>query len=93
MKAKVLFLLSGLFLVLGLACIIGNWHGTAGASLALPLSGSSVQLSGSATGGWAVLGLSGLVMGILLFVVALIVAFLVSIPRRKKEPPLPIGPE
>ena len=92
MRVKIFLLFSGLFLFLGLACLITKWQGTASASLALPLSGSSVQLSGAASGGWAVLGLLGLVLGLLMLLLALLTALLSGI-SRKAAPPAPSIPE
>lgn len=75
MKPKRLFIVSAVFFLLGLGSLGAGWNGTASANVAFPVSGSSVQFSGSATGVWAVCGLLGLLLGIVSLVVALISIF------------------
>ncbi|HUY12580.1 MAG TPA: hypothetical protein VMX16_02975 [Terriglobia bacterium] len=72
MKFKLLIISSAVSILLGLGALAAGWQGTAGISLALPLAGSSFRFCGKAAGGWAVAGTSGLVLGIVLFAVALI---------------------
>jgi len=70
MKFKLWFIASFLMLVLGIVCLAWHWHGTAKVSLAIPLSSTSVQFCGSASGGLPVAGLGALLLAILLFIIA-----------------------
>ena len=70
MKFKLWFIASFLVLVLGIVCLAWHWHGTAKVSLAIPLSSTSVQFCGSASGGLPVAGLGALLLAILLFIIA-----------------------
>jgi len=72
MKSKILFIASGISVLAGLGSLAAGWQGTAGMSLASPLAGSAFRFCGKATGGWAVAGISGIVLAAVLFVAALI---------------------
>jgi hypothetical protein len=72
MRSKLLFIASALIFVLGLVSLGVGWKGTASITLASPLGSSSLQFCGSASGGWALVGISGILLGIALAVVALV---------------------
>ncbi len=72
MKPKLFFLASAAIFALGLVSPGAAWKGTASVTVASPLSSSSLQFCGSASGGWALAGISGVLLGILLSVVALV---------------------
>lgn len=74
MSLRRTFLLCAVFLILGFGLLATGWHGSAGFSGMLPISESSVQLNGQASGGWAIGGLACLVLGIVLFVLSLVSA-------------------
>ena len=67
MKWKILFLCSLLAFFAGLGVLISAWKGNASVKAAWPISGSVVELSGSATGLRAMAGLGGLLLAVLLF--------------------------
>jgi hypothetical protein len=72
MKSKLLFIASGVALLAGFATLAAGWHGTLGISLASPMSGSVFQFCGKATGGWAIGGIAGILMALVLFIAALV---------------------
>lgn len=81
MKPKLLFLASTATFALGLVSLGVGWKGTASVTVASPLGSSSLQFCGSAGGGWALAGISGVLLGIVLGVVALVS----SIARRTAQ--------
>ncbi len=68
MSLRLTFLLCAVFVILGFGLLATGWHGNAGITGAVPLSGSSVQLNGQASGGFAIAGLACLVLGIVFFI-------------------------
>ncbi len=72
MSLRSTFLLCAVFLVLGFGLLATGWHGNAGITGAVPLGGSSVQVNGEATGGFAIAGLSFLLLGIVFFLWSLV---------------------
>ena len=72
MKSKLLFIASASVFTLGLVSLGVGWKGTASVTLASPLGSSSLQFCGSASGGWALAGISGILLGIVLAVAALV---------------------
>lgn len=54
-----------LLCVAGFLFLDAGWHGAAGITAAYPLAGASVQLCGSATGGYALAGVAFLALGML----------------------------
>ncbi len=83
MTFRRLFILGFLLFAAGIVGLAAVWHGTMGFSAAVPLSGCSVTLSGSANGGWALLGFFATIAGLLLLIVAFILALLGT--RRVKD--------
>ncbi|HEV2491751.1 MAG TPA: hypothetical protein VG204_01620 [Terriglobia bacterium] len=81
MKSSLLFLAAAAVFLLGLVSLGIGWKGTASVTVASPLSASSLQFCGSASGGWALAGISGIVLGTLLAAVALVS----SIVRRAAQ--------
>ena len=87
MKSKILFSLSLIAFFLGLGLLVAAWHGNSSITV-WPISGSVVQLSGSATGWRAMAGLVSLLLSLALFLWGLV--SLVTAPmRRKRKEPLP----
>jgi len=72
MNNKVLFGLSVALLLGGLIALAAGWHGNAGVSMSLPLSGSAVTFCGSAKGGWAAGGIVGGGLGLVGLLVAMV---------------------
>ncbi len=86
MSLRITFLLCAVFLILGFGLLATGWHGNAGVTGAVPLSGSSVQLNGQASGGFAIAGLGCLLLGIVFFVWSIVNALagtLSSSPQAK----------
>ena len=79
---KRLVLCAGLFLALGLGVLFGYCHGTAGLSLAYPLSSTSVHLDVSATGVPALIGVALILLG----AAALVLAWLLALFSRTRRP-------
>jgi uncharacterized membrane protein len=82
MKSQWLFFLAAILVFVGIIFLAISWHGTFGVTGAFPTSSSSVQLSGAASGGSAVLGLFALIIGLILLVVSMLRA--VMEPFRRK---------
>jgi len=90
MKSKLLLLAALLAFFLGLAVLIVSWQGNSSVSVAWPVSGSTVQVTGSAKGWQAVTGLAGLLLAPVLFLWGLI-SLATGGMRRSKEPlPAPV---
>jgi len=71
MKSKAWFAAFGLMFILGIGCIAWRWHGTANVNLGIPVSSTSVQFCGSASGGLALAGLGAMILSLLLLVIAI----------------------
>ena len=88
MKPKILFSCALLAFFLGIGLLVAAWNGPSSVTAAWPISGSVVQLSGSATGWRAMAGLGSLLLSLALFLWGLV--SLVTAPmRRKRKEPLP----
>lgn len=85
MKSVRLFAVSAVLLVLGVASFIARLNGSFSVTAMLPLSSSSVDLSVSAKGGWALGTLLVTAIGIIVFAVALISAIFDEIERLRKK--------
>jgi hypothetical protein len=72
MKSQWLFSLAAILVFTGIIFLAISWHGTFGVTGAFPTSSSSVQITGAASGGSAVLGLFTLIIGLILLVVSII---------------------
>jgi hypothetical protein len=84
MKSQWLFSLASILVFVGIIFLAISWHGTFGVTGAFPTSSSSVQLTGAASGGSAVLGLFALIIGLILLVVSMIRAMIE--PFRSRTP-------
>ncbi len=74
MRALRLFIASAVLLMVGVGFLIQRFHGTAKVTIGAPLSGSVVELNGSATGGWALLWLLIALIGAVLFFISFLSA-------------------
>ncbi len=83
MKSQWLFTLATILVFVGVISLIISWHGTMSVTGAFPTSSSSVQLTGSASGGGAVLGLFCFLGGLVLLLISVVRAF---IEPFRKEP-------
>ncbi|MGH9432258.1 MAG: hypothetical protein ACRD3T_12025 [Terriglobia bacterium] len=72
MKPKYLFIASAVVFVLAFVVLGVGWQGKAGLNLSTDLSAITVQFCGTAHGGWALGGIVGIIVGVILFIVALI---------------------
>lgn len=70
MNSKYLLIASVLLCVAGFLFLGAGWHGAAGITAAYPLARASVQLCGSATGGYALAGVAFLALGMLAMIAA-----------------------
>ena len=95
MKSKILFSCSLLVFFLGLGLLIAAWNGNASVKAEWPITGSVVQLSGSATGWRAMAGVGSLLLAVVLFLWGLISLATRPMRRTRKEPLTqpPPGPE
>ena len=92
MKAKYIFLLSGLLLALALGLIAAGWHGTMGVTFSSPISASAFKFSGEATGGWAVGGVLSAIAAVIFFLIAVVRTLLTLGPNRNKAGDFGTGP-
>ena len=93
MRSQWLFTLATILVFVGFVSIIISWHGTMSVTGAFPTSSSSVQLTGAASGGWAVLGLFSFLGGLILLIISLIRAFMEPFRASpKKITPPPVTP-
>jgi len=76
MRAKYLFIISGLLLVLAFGLLAAGWHGTINVSFAWPIAGSAFKFAGEATGGWAIGGMLSVIAAIFVFLTASVRAVL-----------------
>jgi hypothetical protein len=65
MNSKHLLIASVLLCAAGFLLLDLGWHGSASITAAYPLAGASVQLCGSATGGYGLAGVASLALGML----------------------------
>jgi hypothetical protein len=76
MRAKYLFIISGLLLVLAFGLLAAGWHGTVNVSFSWPISASAFKFAGEATGGWAIGGVLSALAAIVVFLTASVRAVL-----------------
>jgi len=76
MRAKYLFIISGLLWVLAFGLLAAGWNGTMSVSFSWPISASAFKFSGESTGGWAVTGMLTAIAAIVLFLTASVRAVL-----------------
>ncbi len=88
MKSKWLFTLATILVFVGVISLIMSWHGTLSVTGAFPTSSSSVQLTGAASGGGAVLGLFCFLGGLVLLIISVIRAFVEPFLNSSKAKPL-----
>ena len=72
MNARWLTIISDCLVLIGLIILGSGWQGSGNLTGAFPFHGSSVSLTGSATGIHALLGVPSLLIGLILMVVSLI---------------------
>jgi len=72
MNVRWITIVSDCLVLLGLIILGTGWQGSANLSGAYPFHGSSVSLTGSATGVHALLGVPSLLLGLILMLVSLI---------------------
>jgi hypothetical protein len=89
MRSKILFVSAALVFLFGFVSLAAKWHGDAGVNVGWPASANAVKLCGSATGGFALLGFLGLLVGLILFVVAIISSLTRKIKSRGPVVPNP----
>jgi hypothetical protein len=92
MRSQWLFTLATILVFIGFISLIISWHGTMSVTGAFPTSSSSVQLTGAASGGWAVLGLFSFLGGLILLVISVIRAFMEPFRMRPKKTTPPLTP-
>ena len=93
MRSQWLFTLATILVFIGFISLIISGHGTMSVTGAFPTSSSSVQLTGAASGGWAVLGLFCFLGGLILLIISVIRAFMEPFQTSpKKVTPTPITP-
>lgn len=91
MRSQWLFTLATILVFIGFISILISWHGTMSVTGAFPTSSSSVQLTGAASGGWAVLGLFCFLGGLILLIISVIRAFMEPFrasPKKVASTPL-----
>jgi hypothetical protein len=72
MRSKILFLSAAVVLLFGFVCLVAKWHGDASVNVGWPAGVNTVKFCGTATGGFALIGFLGLLLGVILFLVAVI---------------------
>lgn len=87
MRSQWLFTLAAILVLAGIIFIVISWHGTVSVTGAFPTSSSSVQLSGAANGGAAVLGLVSLLAGLILMIFSIIRAIMEPFRGNRRTPP------
>ena len=86
MRAKYLFIISGLLLVTAFALLAVGWKGTMGVTFSWPISGSAFKFAGEATGGWAVCGMLAAIAAVVVFFTATVRAvFRLGADRSDEE--------
>lgn len=88
MNSERALLSSIVFLVLGLGLIFGYCHGTVAFSAAYPVSGASLQIAINTAGLAAMAGFASTVIGLLLLIVATVLAVVGQVlwPGEKVQP-------
>jgi len=81
-KSQWLFTLATILVLVGVFSLAISWHGSMSVTGAFPTSSSSVELTGSAVGGWAVLGLFCFLGGLVLLLISVVRAF-IEVFRKK----------
>lgn len=71
MNAKWLSIIADFLILLGLICLGIGWQGNLSVTGALPFHSSTVQLTGSASGGYALMGVPSLLVGLVLMLFSL----------------------
>ncbi|HXW90826.1 MAG TPA: hypothetical protein VEK33_09800 [Terriglobales bacterium] len=71
MNAKWLSIISDCLILLGLICLGIGWQGNLSVTGALPFHSSTVQLTGSASGRYALMGVPSLLLGLVLMALSL----------------------
>jgi hypothetical protein len=74
MRSNRLFIIAFSLIVIGVVSIFSHWHGDVGFNFGWPLTQNVVRMSGDSTGWSALIGMITLVPGLILFIVALLVA-------------------
>ena len=72
MKLKILFAVSCMLVLAGLLCLGHKVNGDANVTAGWPLSGASIRVCVTVSGGWAVAGGICTVLGILLLAAAIV---------------------
>jgi hypothetical protein len=75
MRSAYLFICSALLLVLGVAALFLRFHGSVSLSGAVPVSGASFDICGSAKGPWPMVAVVLAITSVLMFIVAVVRAF------------------
>jgi hypothetical protein len=91
MRSQWLFTLATILVFIGFVSLIISWHGSMSVTGAFPTSSSSVQLTGAASGGWAVLGLFSFLGGLALLIISVIRAFVEPFRSSPKTTPAPMS--
>jgi hypothetical protein len=71
MNGKWLAIISDCLILLGIISLGVGWQGNLSVTGALPFHSSTVQLTGSASGGYALLGVPSLLVGLVLLLLSL----------------------
>jgi hypothetical protein len=72
MNSRWLTIISDCLILLGLISLGSGWQGSANLTGAFPFHGSSVQLTGGASGGYVLVGVPSLLIGLILLVISLV---------------------
>jgi len=72
MPAKWLTIISEVLVLLGLVALWSGWKGSATLTGAFPFHSSAAQLTGAATGNYALIGVPSLIIGVILMLVSLV---------------------
>jgi hypothetical protein len=88
MRSRILFVFAALVFLFGFVSLAAKWHGD-GVNVGWPASANAVKLCGSATGGFALLGFLGLLVGLILVLVAITYSLTRKIKSRGPVVPNP----
>jgi hypothetical protein len=72
MRRQWALLVGGTLVLLGLASVGSVWNGTVGLNFGWPASANTIKFCGSASGLWALVGLSVIVTGLAILVISII---------------------
>jgi hypothetical protein len=72
MKYKYLFLAAPTLILLAIVLVLAGFRGDANVTAGSSLASNTVRLCGAATGGWAIAALASVLLGIVVFILALI---------------------